>query len=254
MASDVIYARDVIYGRAYPGPRGAQRHREIRGPAQNFAAQRLYFHVEDLDPGSARRLRHRLSGKRVHGRHLCGKRHLCERRHVSPCVPRTAWRAVPSRDAGSSTKICRAAALFSCRRPGSRICAAASPPLVRETRPRTSPMRKRHLCERRHVWSGVPRTAWRAAPSRDPGPSAKIAAQRLQIFLKNWIPDLRAGFASLAGARPGYEGVIYVKNVMYARTVIYVAGRRQSRALQHQYPDVVGITTRSRMQIACGSL
>jgi hypothetical protein len=36
MASDVIYARDVIYGLAYPGPRGAQRHREIRGPAQNW--------------------------------------------------------------------------------------------------------------------------------------------------------------------------------------------------------------------------
>ena len=70
MASDVIYARDVIYGLAYPGPRGAQRHREIRGPTQSFAAQRLNFQFEDLDPGSARRLRRRLSGKRVRGRHL----------------------------------------------------------------------------------------------------------------------------------------------------------------------------------------
>jgi hypothetical protein len=26
---------DVIYGLAYPGPRGAQRHREIRGPSRN---------------------------------------------------------------------------------------------------------------------------------------------------------------------------------------------------------------------------
>ena len=44
MEINVIYAGEVIYDAgsnlAYPGPRGAQRHREIRGPAK-IAAQRL---------------------------------------------------------------------------------------------------------------------------------------------------------------------------------------------------------------------
>jgi hypothetical protein len=31
-------------------------------------------------------------------------------------------------------------------------------------------------------------------------------------------------------------------------------GAANGGALQHQYPDVVGITTRSRMQMDCGSL
>jgi hypothetical protein len=147
MASDVIYARDVIYGRAYLGPRGAQRHRKIRGPAQSFAAppNRAAQHARHL--------------RRAIRRHVCGKR---------------------------------------------------------------------HLCGRRHLWSDVPRTAWRAAPSRYPGSSAKIAAQRLTIFLKNWIPDLRGGFAA---ACPGYADVIYAKNVIYGRDVIYAAGRRPSRRI-----------------------
>jgi hypothetical protein len=45
MTKNVIYAGEVIYDAgsnlAYPGPRGAQRHREIRGPARKIAAQRL---------------------------------------------------------------------------------------------------------------------------------------------------------------------------------------------------------------------
>jgi hypothetical protein len=66
---------------------------------------------------------------------------------------------------------------------------------------------------------GVPRTAWRAAPSRDPGSSTKLAAQRL-IFReeqKNWIPDLRGGFAT---ACPGHEAedVIYERNVIYGES------------------------------------
>src|SRR6516162_2565144 len=60
---------------------------------------------------------------------------------------------------------------------------------------------KRHLCGRGHLRRGlkpcVPRTAWRAAPSRDPGSSVKIAAKRHRIFLKSWIPDLRAGEPAL---------------------------------------------------------
>jgi hypothetical protein len=36
--------------------------------------------------------------------------------------------------------------------------------------------------------------------------------------------------------------------------IISAAAARQPAPLQHQYPDVVGITTRSRMQIDCGSL
>jgi hypothetical protein len=35
---NVIYVEKVIYGLAYPGPRGAQRHRAIRGPARKLAA------------------------------------------------------------------------------------------------------------------------------------------------------------------------------------------------------------------------
>ena len=61
---------DVTYGRAYPGPRGAQRHREIRGPAQSQPRSGSISLLEDLDPGFVRRLRRRLSGKRVRGRHL----------------------------------------------------------------------------------------------------------------------------------------------------------------------------------------
>jgi hypothetical protein len=42
----------VIYGLAYPGPRGAQRHRAIGGPARKPAAQRLSIFLEEPDPGS----------------------------------------------------------------------------------------------------------------------------------------------------------------------------------------------------------
>jgi hypothetical protein len=58
------------------------------------------------------------------------------RRHLWSRVPRTEWRVAPSHDPGSSTK--RAAQrlnIFSWRT-GSRICAAASAPLVRDTRVR----------------------------------------------------------------------------------------------------------------------
>src|SRR6516165_7759776 len=65
---NVIYAGEVIYdvgsNRAYPGPRGAQRHREIRGPARKSPRSGSISLLEELDPGSARRLRHHLSGTR----------------------------------------------------------------------------------------------------------------------------------------------------------------------------------------------
>ena len=59
---------------------------------------------------------------------------------------------------------------------------------------------KRHLCARGHLCAGSnfaypgPRGV---SPSRDPGSSAKIAAQRHRIFVRNWIPDLRAGSPAL---------------------------------------------------------
>jgi hypothetical protein len=47
--------------------------------------------------------------------------------------------------------------------------------------------------------------------------------------------------------------VIYAKNVINARGR-HLCGAANRGALQYQYPEVVGITTRSRMQIDCGSL
>jgi len=64
---------------------------------------------------------------------------------------------------------------------------------------------------------------------------------------KTWIPDLRGGFAA---ACPGNASA----DVIYAGNVICAGGGANRGALQHQYPDVVGITTRSRMQMDCGSL
>ena len=44
--------------------RVVQRHREIRGPARKSPRSGSISLLEELDPGSARRLRHRLSGTR----------------------------------------------------------------------------------------------------------------------------------------------------------------------------------------------
>jgi hypothetical protein len=45
MEKNVSYGDEVMYDAgsnlAYPGPRGAQRHREIRGSGAKIAAQRL---------------------------------------------------------------------------------------------------------------------------------------------------------------------------------------------------------------------
>ena len=77
----------------HPGPRGAKRRREIRGPARNWSCSGSISLLEGLDPGSARRLRHRLFGTRGCERHLCEnviyaqQRHLWGRRHVWLCSP-----------------------------------------------------------------------------------------------------------------------------------------------------------------------
>ena len=68
-----------------------------------------------------------------------------------------------------------------------------------------------------------PRTAWRAAPSRDPGSSVKIAAKRHRIFLKSWIPDLRAG-------EPALVRDTSLCTVTYGGNVIYACGRPSRRA------------------------
>ena len=54
-----------------PDARGAQRHRTIRGPAQSRPRSGSIDLLEELGPGSARRLCRRLSGTRGCGRHLC---------------------------------------------------------------------------------------------------------------------------------------------------------------------------------------
>ena len=55
MTKNVIYASGVIYDAggsnlAYPGPRGAQRHREIRGPARKSPRSGSISLLEDWVP------------------------------------------------------------------------------------------------------------------------------------------------------------------------------------------------------------
>jgi len=73
MTSNVIYAGEVIYeatsSLAYPGPRGAQRHREIRGPDMKCREAAQHF-FEELGPGSSRRRAGARPGHEAVQRHL----------------------------------------------------------------------------------------------------------------------------------------------------------------------------------------
>jgi hypothetical protein len=79
---------NVIYGLAFPGPRGAQRHRVIRGLAQGFAAQRLNFISKNWVPD-------RRGGFAA----ACPRHELADVIYAKTSsmsgVPRTAWRVAP---------------------------------------------------------------------------------------------------------------------------------------------------------------
>ena len=119
---------------------------------------------------------------------------------------RTPWRAAPSRDPGSSTKPAaqRLSIFLEGLGPGS---ARRLRRLVRDTRLRTSSMAKTSSMAWRTPDRAARSAIARSGVQRETG---RAAAQYL--FLKNWVPDRRGGFAATC---PGHEAADVIYGLAY---------------------------------------